>query len=186
MLRETFWSLIAISRDSTRDPLAQMNLLKRKLRSLSTEEILGFDYWLNIAFRESYRSDWWATAYVALGGCSDDAFEYFRGWVISRGRAVFEAALQNPDLLVFELCRLSSSSEAELEEMSSIAWCAYKEQIGEDFAEAAMQFDLAMQHYAAEETQYPQLEFDWREDDPGSMQKVCPRVFAHFYEYPLA
>ena len=25
------------------------------------------------------------------GGCSDDGFEYFRGWLISRGRKVYEA-----------------------------------------------------------------------------------------------
>ncbi|WP_217498085.1 MULTISPECIES: DUF4240 domain-containing protein [Sphingomonas] len=35
----------------------------------------------------SYRWDLWRAAKVAKGGVSDDGFEYFRTWLISRGRA---------------------------------------------------------------------------------------------------
>src|SRR5207249_5020548 len=37
--------------------------------------------------------------YLINGGCSDDGFEYFRGWVILRGRKAYEAAMKNPDSL---------------------------------------------------------------------------------------
>ena len=33
------------------------------------------------------------------GGCSDDGFLYFRAWLTSEGREVFERALSNPDSL---------------------------------------------------------------------------------------
>jgi Protein of unknown function (DUF4240) len=33
------------------------------------------------------------------GSASDDGFDYFRGWLISQGRKIFEAALENPDSL---------------------------------------------------------------------------------------
>ena len=33
------------------------------------------------------------------GGSSDDGFHYFRAWLISRGQAVYEAAVANPDSL---------------------------------------------------------------------------------------
>ncbi len=185
MLQETFWSLIAITRDNTQDPLEQINLLKRKLNGLTLEEILGFDYWLQHAFRESYRSDWWAAACIALGGCSDDGFEYFRGWVISRGKAVFQAALEDPDVLIFELARLTSWTDAELEEMLSVAWCAFKEKVGVDFSEASLHYDSELLKYAPEATHYPDIQIDWSAQDPESLQKICPRIFAHFYEYPL-
>ena len=186
MLRETFWSLIAITRDRSRNPLEQTDQLRKRLRDLSREEILGFDYWLQDALRRSYRADWWATAYVALGGCSDDAFEAFRGWVISRGRAIFEAALEDPDVLIYELSRLQSWADAELPEMRAIAWCAFKEKTGGDSPEAARRFDEALRHYEPDEIAYPDLHFPWKAQMPESLQRICPRVFAHFYHQPLA
>lgn len=186
MLPETFWSLIALSRDRTDKPLEQVRLLKQRLSKLTQEEILGFDYWLQHALRQSYRADWWATACVALGGCSDDTFESFRGWVISRGRPLFSAALEDPDVLIYELARLRTWSDAELPEMHAIAWCAFREKIGEDYPEAGRQFDAALRTYAPEETAYPDLHFTWKAETPASLKRICPRVFAHFYQHPLA
>jgi hypothetical protein len=36
---------------------------------------------------------------VIGGGCSDDGFLDFKGWLVSRGEKVFEAALAKPDSL---------------------------------------------------------------------------------------
>lgn len=48
--------------------------------------------------------DLWAFAFLARGGCSDDAFDYFRAWLVAQGRAVHAAACAGPDALlaVFE------------------------------------------------------------------------------------
>ena len=48
---------------------------------------------------DSYRTPLWAAAYVINGGCSDDGFDYFRGWLIVQGRQVFERAVADPDAL---------------------------------------------------------------------------------------
>ena len=40
-----------------------------------------------------------AAASLILGGCSDDGFEYFRGWLIAQGREVFERSVADPDSL---------------------------------------------------------------------------------------
>ncbi|MFE5591185.1 DUF4240 domain-containing protein [Streptomyces sp. NPDC056549] len=32
-------------------------------------------------------------AYMVNGGCCDDGFDYFRGWLIAQGRNVFERAV---------------------------------------------------------------------------------------------
>ncbi|MFD8951587.1 DUF4240 domain-containing protein [Streptomyces xanthophaeus] len=41
----------------------------------------------------------WAAAYLAHGGCSDDGFDYFRGWLIAQGCDVFERVAADPDAL---------------------------------------------------------------------------------------
>jgi hypothetical protein len=43
--------------------------------------------------------DQWGAAYLANGGCSDDGFDYFRGWLIGQGRKVYETVLADPDSL---------------------------------------------------------------------------------------
>jgi hypothetical protein len=32
----------------------------------------------------------WVAAYLMNGGCSDDGFDYFRGWLIAQGRTTLE------------------------------------------------------------------------------------------------
>ena len=100
MDEQTFWGLIDQSRmDMDGDLDAQHEILVSKLSQYSPEEILEFDRILNKYNRESYTSDLWAAAYIINGGCSDDGFDYFRGWLISKGRKVYEDALKNPESL---------------------------------------------------------------------------------------
>ena len=48
----------------------------------------------------AYRQELWGAAYLINGGCSDDGFVYFLGWLIAQGRDVYQAALPDPDSLV--------------------------------------------------------------------------------------
>ena len=47
----------------------------------------------------SYWTPLWAAAYVINGGCSDDGFDYCRGWLILQGREVFEHVVADPRTL---------------------------------------------------------------------------------------
>ena len=72
------------------------------------------------------------------GGCSDDGFEYFRGWLLSRGRKVYEAAMRNPDSLVRQAD--DSRDNYELESMLYVA--SYGEpQPGSRMGEGASTYD---------------------------------------------
>ena len=51
------------------------------------------------------------------GGCSDDGFLYFRAWLISEGRAVFEEAQANPD----SLARIQRREYFDLESFGYVA-----------------------------------------------------------------
>jgi hypothetical protein len=48
---------------------------------------------------ESYRAPLWAAAYMINGGCSNDGFDDFRGWLIVQGREVSERIVTDPDAL---------------------------------------------------------------------------------------
>ena len=95
-----FWALIDKARvDAKGDPEVQMGLLRVTLSSLTAEEIAEFSEIYETLRDRAYNWDVWGAAYIIGGGCSDDGFSDFRGWLVSRGQKVFEAALSNPETL---------------------------------------------------------------------------------------
>jgi hypothetical protein len=68
---------------------------------------------------------------VIHGGCSDDGFEYFRRWLVSRGRDVYEAALADPDSLAQQEVRPGPSNVWEFEEIYYVAGEVFKEKGGQ-------------------------------------------------------
>jgi hypothetical protein len=95
-----FWTIIEQARDAAdNDPYEVCNALEEALAAMQPGDILEFDRLFYQHFFESYRADLWGAAFLMNGGCSDDGFDYFRGWLIVQGREVFENALKNPDSL---------------------------------------------------------------------------------------
>jgi hypothetical protein len=91
MDNDRFWALIERARTADE--------LQAELVSLSEADFAGFERRHDEVFHGSY--DWrlWAAAYLIGHGCSDDEFDYFRAWLISRGRDTFTTALADPDSL---------------------------------------------------------------------------------------
>jgi hypothetical protein len=100
MDHQHFWALIEAAKTSTGgDCEAQTAQLVAALRHGPVDEILDWDR-IHAELRvESYRWDLWGAAYLINGGCSDDGFDYFRGWLLGQGQALWEAALADPDSL---------------------------------------------------------------------------------------
>ena len=118
-----FWSLVESTRNT--DPAAQIAALKAKLAALTPEEIVGFESCLDAQMRRSYRWDLWGAAYVAMGGASDDSFEYFRLWLIARGQRDFEKVLADPDALAD--IAPADSEQLEFEDLAHVppdVWAA--------------------------------------------------------------
>jgi hypothetical protein len=70
------------------------------LACLPPTEIAAASQTVHDLMADSYRVDLWGAAHVIrLGGCSDDGFDFFRGWLIAQGRTVFERAVVDPDTL---------------------------------------------------------------------------------------
>ncbi|GLH79310.1 hypothetical protein SSBR45G_42190 [Bradyrhizobium sp. SSBR45G] len=86
-------------RERLRLPPAKSEALESALRELPLEQITGFEVAFRRYLNAAYTWDLWGAAYVVHGGCSDDGFEYFRRWLVTRGREVYEAAMADPDSL---------------------------------------------------------------------------------------
>ena len=131
----------------------------------------------------SYTSELWCAAYVACGGCSDDSFDYFRAWLTGRGKVTFYNALENPDSLLDVFKELAEAGEVpDNELMLSVAQDAYEAQTGKEdyWTRRDLSFDLT-----GNPKDRATMQFNWTEDDPESMKKICPNVFDYFWEEPL-
>jgi hypothetical protein len=144
MTKDVFWELIdkshrEVGKDqmdglSARDRMdRQLDCLLGRLKMLAPEEIVGFQCCFEECVRDAFRWDLWAVAWIVNGGCSDDGFDYFLGWLIAQGREYYHAALADPETAAR---RVKPREFAECEEMWSIASRAYEARTGrEDFDE---------------------------------------------------
>ncbi|NOS91678.1 MAG: DUF4240 domain-containing protein [Cyclobacteriaceae bacterium] len=168
-----FWDIISKSIKSTKNQEDQEEFLIRELMKLSPKEIVGFRLRTDYLLYHSYKSEWWCAAYIMNGGCSDDGFEYFRCWVISRGRQAYEMAMANPDNLVDQLDKTLESYD--FEGFWYVALNAFKRKTGKELYDYIDNAKFKMKEGA-----YPTFEFNWQEDNPESMKRICPRLFSKF------
>ena len=124
---DQFWKIVDVAKSHAGgDVEARVESLGRQLASLSLEELQAFQHQYDARNQESYRWSLWGAAYLMNGGCSDDGFRYFRDWLISEGRAVFEAALVSAD----SLAQLPRVELAELELFGYVALGLYEQKGG--------------------------------------------------------
>jgi hypothetical protein len=132
MTGNQFWALIETAqRKSNGDQEAQLEHLQGRLETLEANDLLEFQRVFDRLHQISYRADLWGAAFLMNGGASDDGFDYFRGWLISRGRKVFEAALENPDSLA-EMVQNADEADFgfENEDMLNLAMRAWINKTG--------------------------------------------------------
>jgi hypothetical protein len=96
-----FWKLIDASRQASEgDPYAQIDALAQLLAELEPDDVVAFNCIFSQYHDQANSWDLWGAAYIIGGGCSDDGFMDFRGWLISRGEQVYAGALRDPESLV--------------------------------------------------------------------------------------
>jgi hypothetical protein len=131
--KTTFWKIIDASRNQANgDPEAQLEILRSRLERLEPDEIVEFGRLFEEYHIRAYTWDLWAAAYLIGGGCSDDGFLDFRGWLISRGEKVFERALEDPESLVRVV---KDDDECRYEGFQYLASQAWKKKTGKTEAE---------------------------------------------------
>lgn len=158
-----FWRLVDDGRAQSADSSDGEALTARcsaLLASQPREEIVAAQQIFWDLMAESYRYNLWAAANLVNGGCSDDGFEYFRGWLLLQGREAFENAVADPDSLAklpAVQAAAADMSDLECEEALGIAFDAYRAAFGEDL---------------------PQDAFSIRYGDPGDLSAFDEDVMA--------
>lgn len=99
MPEATFWKIVDAVAVVRGPPDDRLEALDAALAALTHDDIIAFEVTFRRLLNAAYTWDLWGAAYVIHGGCSDDRFEYFRRWLISRGRKAYEAALVDADSL---------------------------------------------------------------------------------------
>jgi hypothetical protein len=171
---EQFWQLIEDARGQVTEPTdgdAVADRASTLLAALSPGEIIAAEQILWDLMGSSYRDSLWAAAYLINGGCSDDGFDYFRGWLITQGREAFDRAVAEPDALAELPAVLAASVEGmemECETTLTIAWNAHRAATGEQLPAGARAV-----HYPEQGSGW---DFDF--DDQDEMRRRLPRLAA--------
>ena len=133
MDNDAFWYLNEESLRHSSSRSLREEFLGARLAALAPDDIVQFQAHLDVACGRAYTWDLWGAAMRIFGGwCSDDGFEYFRLWLIGRGREVFDGAVAVPDALAgfAEIQRLAGrhcrtwSSDVEWPEWESLDYIA--------------------------------------------------------------
>ncbi|UXY32550.1 DUF4240 domain-containing protein [Streptomyces sp. HUAS TT20] len=131
MEESEFWELVDAAREAAEgDPEEQADLLVERLLQLDPESVLDFARHFESRYNRAYRWDLWGAAWVLLDGASDDAFDFFRCWLIGQGRDVFEGALHDPDALADLLGEFDEEIDGDGEELGYAADEAYEQLTG--------------------------------------------------------
>ena len=123
---EIFWEIIEEIREKSEDKFDFIDILSSKLEEFKPVEIRRFERFFLTYYSELNSWDIWALAYIVRGGCGDDAFDYFKAWVISKGEKVFNG-IKN-----LNLSKLTQyfNEDPQLEEMLYVSENAYENKTG--------------------------------------------------------
>ncbi|HEY4642770.1 MAG TPA: DUF4240 domain-containing protein [Thermoanaerobaculia bacterium] len=145
MDKQQFWAVIEESRRALKpdEPEGnnelQIERLEKILSRFSPEEVIGFRDAFDERLAEAFRWDFWGVAYILGEGCSDDYFEYFRRWLVSMGRDVFDEAMRNPESIESAASR-GDVEDIFFEDITHVADDVYRRKTGRDMPESAVPF----------------------------------------------
>jgi hypothetical protein len=161
------WRLIDESRAGNEDdPEAQAERLQELLSGRSSEDLQAFDRLYRERLDRAFTWDLWGAGYLLNGGMSDDSFDYFCDWLVSRGREVFERAVSDPDSLADVP---GADEEAEAESLRYAVQHAHESTHGKELPVSGGVGTAGGGEPAGEE---------WDEDDLEELARRWPRIWA--------
>jgi len=170
MLDETlFWNIVDSSVKNSKNQDAQERFLVKEIEKLTPKQMIGFRLRTDKLLYDTYNSEMWCAGYIMNGGCSDDGFEYFRNWVISRGKDTYYKAKENSDSLISEF--VEGEEYYDFESFWYTALTAFENKTGKEL------YDYISDDFKTNEGNYPNFEFTWKEEEPETMKTICPKLF---------
>jgi hypothetical protein len=175
MSDDRFWALVQATTVDESRPDRQIAALRASLAQLPVEEIEAFQAAFDGQMTRSYSWDLWGAAYVVHGGASDDGFDYFRCWLISKGRTVFDKVLADPDSLA-DLVAPDPGGPLEFEEFAYVARKVWDEKVGRP-GRKMPNAATTMYSHAPAGTKF--------EEDPAYLATRYPKLWRRFGNSPL-
>jgi hypothetical protein len=176
MSEQAFWLIVKTTIAFESNPDQQLVALQGALRRLTTDEIEAFEATFDALMKRSYSWDLWGATYVVHGGASDDAFEYFRCWLISKGQAVFEKVLADPDSLA-DLLVPDVQGVLEFEMFAYVARNVWGEKTGRKGTEIPTAAPMMYPGINPAGTPF--------KEDPEHLAKRYPKLWKRFGHAPL-
>ncbi len=177
MEEDEFWAIIDQSLEKSTNKAEQKAYIENELDKLPLDKIIGFQLKTIKLRYDTYTSEMWCAAYLIRNGCSDDGFEYFRSWLIHRGKEAFYNAKENPDSLLEVVKSISQPYSYSMQYFWSIAMKVFSNKTGYFLGE-----NIDWDNFQTTEGIYPRIEFNWHEDDSESMKAICPRLWKAAYD----
>jgi hypothetical protein len=178
--QKEFWRLIEESRE-----FDQAEWLTEVLAQKGLKEVLDFEFLFQELMNASYQSRLWGAAFILMGGCSDDAFDYFRGWLIGQGEKTFNKVMKDPEFLAEYINEDNLDDEGfpQNEELLSVGLDAYTHIKTGDVEWNDNIYDQLVEALDKKGLQpVTEIEFDWEEDD---LESLFPVLWDRFGEEPL-
>ena len=170
-----YWQIVQESLNNSGTQDGQQEYLVRRIQKLNPKDIVGFRLRTDKLLYDTYNSEMWCAGYIMNGGCSDDSFEYFRNWVVSKGKDVYYMAKQNPDTLIEQVDK--DAEYYDFEDFWYVALVAFKNKTGKDLYDF-----IDDDNFKFKEGHYPNFDFTWEEENPESLKAICPNLFDRMWK----
>lgn len=170
-----FWALIERTLEHQDSQEMQALALQKELEALSVRDIEKFSSVFDRLMQKTYSWDLWGAAYVIRGGASDDSFEDFRKWLISKGEDYFIKAVEDPERLA-EMIESDPSVAVTFEEFSYIPMEVWSKKTGKDPSDLPKDKGAL---YPADPIGEP------FEEDAVYLAQRYPSLWKRFGEHPL-
>lgn len=177
MLNEDlYWSIIENSLKGNLPQEDREIILTNEIEKLTPKEIIGFRLRTDKLLYDTYKSDLWCAAFLMNQGTTDaSSFDYFRCWLLSRGKEVFYKAIANPDSLVSQL--KEGKTNYEFEGFWFVSMNAFLNKTNQEIYEY-----IDYGTFITNDENYPLIDFTWNVDEPKTMEKICPVLFKKLWK----
>ncbi|MDX2258092.1 MAG: DUF4240 domain-containing protein [Hyphomicrobiaceae bacterium] len=172
---ERFWAIIDRTAVHADNPAAQIKSLEKALTALPLEHLPGFEQAFREAIDRAFTWDLWGACYVIHGEASEEAFEAFRVWLLSKGREAFETALNDPEWLARQDLEPGPDGILAFDEFGEVAAAVWRARGGTG----------AIGDHVDVPAGLDEPEGDPFEEDEDHLSARFPRLWKRYGESPL-
>lgn len=169
---DKFWAIIENNKSNSESEDDYYQGLIKLLSEYDADTILQFGIRTRVLERMAHNADLWRAAHILKSGCTDDAFEAFKRWLIIQGREVFESAIQDPD----SLCQYDFNDDwdFDFEKLADVHIEAFENKYLRE-AEDYISYNMVGK-YAKSKI----LDMEDKHFEDAILKKKCPKLFEKY------